>query len=125
MIGSPKDRDDFFEERFNKLQALLEDLADDAGIELLLGRLCADTTKISNLLRADGCHISPQLLSRFDESTATFVGRVLGRDLTKKHWNKMLWDSTMAALASERRTPWRPRRTWPLLWKRAPALHIS
>ena len=84
MIRSPKDRDDFFEERFNKLQALLEDLADDAGIELLLGRLCADTTKISNLLRADGCHISPQLLSRFDESTATFVGRVLGCDLHTK-----------------------------------------
>ena len=45
VVGSPKDRGDFFEERFNKLQALQEDLADieDAGIELLLGRLCANT----------------------------------------------------------------------------------
>ena len=127
MIGSPKDRDDFFEERLNKLQALQEDLADieDAGIELLLGRLCANTTKISHLLRAHGCHINPQLLSRFDESKATFVGRVLAATSTQKPLNKLLWDSTMAALASERRTSWRPRRTWPLLWKRAPALHIS
>ena len=28
IIGSPKDRDDYFEERLNKLQALREDLAD-------------------------------------------------------------------------------------------------
>ena len=85
-IGIHKDRDDSFEERLNKLQALREDLADieDAGIELLLCRLCANTMKISHLLRAHGCHISQQLLSRFDESTATFVGRVLGGDIHGK-----------------------------------------
>ena len=47
-IGIRKDRDDSFEERINKLHALRGDLADieDAGIELLLGRLCANTTKV-------------------------------------------------------------------------------
>ena len=69
-----------------KLQALREDLADieDAGIELLLGRLCASTTKVSHLLRAHGCYFSQQLLEKFDDLTATFVGRVLGGDLHEK-----------------------------------------
>ena len=85
-IGSQKDSDDAFGERLNKLQALMEDLADieDAGIELLLCRLCANTTKVSHLLRAHGCLISQQLLGKFDDLTATFVGRVLGGDLHDK-----------------------------------------
>ena len=60
LIGTPKGRDDFFEGRLNKLQALREDLADneDAGIELLLARLCANITKVAHLLRAHGCHLN-------------------------------------------------------------------
>ena len=86
VIGSQKDRDSAFAARQCKLQALREDLADieDAGIELLLGRLCANTTKVSHLLRAHGCHLSQQLLEKFDDLTATFVGRVLGGDLHDK-----------------------------------------
>ena len=51
---------------------------------MLLGRFCANTTKVAHLLRAHGCHISPKLLDRFDESTAAFVSRVLGGDFHKK-----------------------------------------
>ena len=123
IIGLPEDRDDYFEERLNKLQALREDLADidDAGVELLLGRLCANTKKVSHLLRARCCQIRPQLLNRFDESTATFVAQVLGGDLQKKRLNKRRWDSITAASDSEKLTFWRHRRTWPLSWTRAHA----
>ena len=86
VIGSQQDRDNAFAMRLGKLQTLREDLADieDAGIELLLGRLCASTTKVTHLLRAHGCHLSQQLLDKFDDLAATFVGRVLGGDLHEK-----------------------------------------
>ena len=86
VLGSQQDRDNAFAARLTKLQTLREDLADIecAGVELLLGRLCANTTKVAHLLRAHGCHLSKQLLDRFDDLAASFVGRVLGGDLHEK-----------------------------------------
>ena len=86
VLGPLQDRDDAFAARLAKLQTLREDLADIecAGVELLLGRFCANTTKVTHLLRAHGCLLSKQLLDRFDDLAASFIGRVLGGDLHDK-----------------------------------------
>ena len=86
VLGIRQDRDDAFAARLTKLQALREDLADveSAGVELLLGRLCANTTKFTHLLRAYGTLLGKDLLDRFDDLTAQFIERVLGGDLHEK-----------------------------------------
>ena len=86
VLGTQQDRDNAFAARLTKLQTLREDLADveSAGVELLLGRLCANTTKVTHLLRAHGTFLSKDLLNRFDDVTAQFIERVLGGDLHGK-----------------------------------------
>ena len=117
IIGLQKDRDNAFAERLGKLQMLREDLADieDAGIELLLGRLCANTTKVSHLLRAHGCHISQQLLEKFDDLTATFVDVFSVAICTITPSNMLFLASTIAAWVSGKRKIWlRPHTSLPL-----------
>ena len=91
-----------FEERFTKLLELRSDLADveDAGIELILGRSRANIPRVSHLLRAHGCHMSLQLLAKFDDSTAAFISRVLGGDLQEQALEKSAFGG---ALGSRRR----------------------
>ena len=48
---------------------------------MIRGILFANTTKVTHLLRAHGCHVDQQLLKNFDDSTAAFTSRVLGGDL--------------------------------------------
>ena len=86
VLGTQQDRDNALAARLNKVQILREDLADveSAGVELLLGRLCANTTKVTHLLRAHGCFLSKDLLDRFDDLTAPFIERFLGGDLHEK-----------------------------------------
>ena len=59
MIGSMDERNRFFEDRLVKLIQLRGDLADieDAGIELMLGSLCANMFRVTHLLRAHGSQL--------------------------------------------------------------------
>ena len=61
VIGTAEERSLFFEERLNKLIQLRDQLADieDAGIELILGRLCANISRVTHLFGAHGCHLCP------------------------------------------------------------------
>ena len=70
-IGTAEERNVFFEQRLDKFIQLRDELADieDAGIELILGRLCANISRVTHLLRAHGCHLCPQLVAKFDDST--------------------------------------------------------
>ena len=60
-----------------------DELADieDAGIEQILGRLCANISRVAHLLRAHGCYLSAQLLAKLNNSTAAFIARVLSGEL--------------------------------------------
>ena len=86
IIGSSQERNEAFASRLTKLEQLREDLADieSTGVELLLGRLCASTTKVTHLLRAHGTFLDEELLDRFDSLTADFIDRTLGGDLHSK-----------------------------------------
>ena len=66
VIGTAEERSLFFEERFNKLIQLRDELADieDVGIELILGRFCANISCVTLLLGAHGCHLCPPTIGK-------------------------------------------------------------
>ena len=69
--------------QFHELSRKVEELhnsilqVNDAGTELVLLRRCADSCKISHLLRAAGLHVDSEALSKFDKSLATCLERIV------------------------------------------------
>jgi len=83
MLGPQEARDEHFQSRVQKTKELQETIPEvaDPATELTLGRLCANVSRVTHLLRVSGTMLSERVLLEHDDASATFVARALGGDL--------------------------------------------
>ena len=83
--GAPAASAALFEARTAALRELHGALAEvnDPAAELTMGRLCADVSRVTHLLRAAGPELDHELLGEHDEILDNFVARTLGGDLPR------------------------------------------
>ena len=83
MLGPPAAREEHFLSRVQKTKELHEAIPEvaDPATELTLGRLCANVSRVTHLLRVSGTMLSEKALLEHDDASATFVARALGGDL--------------------------------------------
>jgi hypothetical protein len=83
MVGAAPAREAQFLDRVQKtrdLQGAIAEVADPAT-ELTLGRLCANVSRVTHLLRISGTMLSEAVLAEHDEASDFFVARTMGGDL--------------------------------------------
>ena len=79
-LGSPAAREAQFIEKVGALTELHGALATlgDAPVEMVLGRKCADVSRVSYLMRLGGSSLSEHVVSQHDAEQQRFLGDVLG-----------------------------------------------
>jgi hypothetical protein len=83
VVGTAAGREAQFHAKVNKLSELHDALCTlaEAPVEMVLGRLCADVSKVNYLLRLAGASLSPEVVSCHDSEQRRFLGTLLGGGL--------------------------------------------
>ena len=83
VVGTTAGREAQFQAKVDKLAGLHDALCTlaEAPVEMVLGRLCADVSKVNYLLRLAGGSLSPEVVSRHDSEQRRFLGTLLGGGL--------------------------------------------
>ena len=83
IVGTDAGRETQFQTKVDKLAGLHDALATlaEAPVEMVLGRLCADVSKVNYLLRLAGDTLSPEVVSSHDTEQRRFLGTLLGGGL--------------------------------------------
>ena len=83
IVGTAAGRETQFQAKVDKLAGLHDALATlaEAPVEMVLGRLCADVSKVNYLLRLAGDTLSPEVVSSHDTEQRRFLGTLLGGGL--------------------------------------------
>jgi hypothetical protein len=83
VVGPAAAQEAHFLERVHASSELRGSLAEvaDPATELTLGRLCADVSRVTHLLRASGASVSEAAAGQHDAALSDFVARTLGGDL--------------------------------------------
>ena len=89
-MGTAAGRETRFPTKVDKPAGLHDAVATlaEAPVEMILGRLCADVSKVNHLLRLAGDTLSPEVVSSHDTKQQRFLGTLLGgglHDMTFAH----------------------------------------
>ncbi len=85
VVGTPNSQAVQFLEHVEKLESLhgaLEELL-DPQVELILGRKCADVSKVAHLLRTNGHFLHCDVVALHDAAQQRFLQHILAGDLTE------------------------------------------
>ena len=83
IVGTPAACNKQFLDTVNKLTGLHDELnsLDDAPVELVLGRKCADVSRVTYLMRLMGHRISPETAKQHDREQHRYLENVFGGGL--------------------------------------------